>query len=115
MRSLATVLALVALLGLMAYTNPSMEDFSNFVRQEVMKESQKEVKGHLGQFMSSMIGSIAGGLVSTQTLRTDYLFLSTYTLPLGDERIKALGIFRNFVLLEKPDLKRYKRGEVPAR
>ena len=108
MRTLAVVVAIVALLALMVYTNPSMDDFGNYVRQEVIRESQKETHGQLGQFVASMMGSIAGGLVSSQTIRTDYLVLSVYTLPLGDERIRALGIFRNFVLLEKPDFKRLK-------
>jgi len=39
MKSLAIMIALVALVGLMVYTNPSVDDLRNYVRQYVMKES----------------------------------------------------------------------------
>jgi len=115
MKSLATVIALVAILGLMAYTNPSMDDFGNYVRQQVIKESQKEMKDPLGQFLGSLLGGIAGGMVSSQTVRTDFIFFSKYELRLGKEQLKAVGIFKNFMLLEKPDFKRFKPEEDPAR
>jgi hypothetical protein len=113
MKSLPIVIASIALVGLMAYTNPSMDDFGNYVRQYVIKESQKEMKDPLGRFLTSILGGIAGGVVSTQTVRTDYILFSTYEVQWGKERFKALGICRNFVLLEKPDLKRFKTEEVP--
>jgi hypothetical protein len=115
MRLLAFVIASVALLGLMACTNPSPDDFGNYVRQSVIRESEKEAKNPLGRFWGSVVGGIAGGLVSTQAVRTDCIFFSIYDLRLGDEQIKALGVFRNFVLLKKPDFKRYKIQDSPAR
>jgi len=47
-------------------------------------------------------------------LATDYILFSTYEVQFGRERFKALGICRNFVLLEKPDLKRLKMEDVPS-
>ena len=64
--------------------------------------------------MSSILGGIAGSVISSQTVRTDYILFSTYEVQFGKERFKALGIFRNFILLEKPDLERLKRGNRPA-
>ena len=114
MKSLAIVIALVALAGLMVYTNPSMDDLSNYVRQYVMKESQEKMKDPQGQFLSTILGDIVGGVMSSQTVRTDYILFSTYEVQFGKERFKALGIFRNFILLENPDLKRLKAGNRPA-
>lgn len=114
MKSLAIVIALVALVGLMAYTNPSMDDFSNYVRQYVIKESKKEMKDPVGQLLTSILGGVAGGVVGSQTVRTDYILFSIYEVQLGRERFKALGICRNFVLLEKPDPKRLKWGDIPS-
>ena len=111
MKLLCCVVALIALLGLLVYTNPSMDDFGNYVRQTVMVEAQKELKDPVGHFLGSVIGGIAGGLVASQTVRTDYLLFSTYQLQFGKERIKALGIFRNFVLLEKPDFERLRKRD----
>ena len=114
MKSLSITIALVALAGLMAYTNPSREDLGNYVRQYVMKESQKKMKDPSGQFLGTILGGVAGGVVSSQTVRTDYILFSTYEVQFGKERFKALGIFKNFILLEKPDLERFKTGNRPA-
>jgi len=114
MKSLAIIIVLLALATLMVYTNPSSDDLGNYVRQYVMKESQKKMQEPSGQFLSSILGGIAGSVISSQTLRTDYILFSTYEVQFGKERFKALGIFRNFILLEKPDLERLKRGNRPA-
>ena len=114
MKSLTIIIVLLALAGLMVYTNPSMDDLSNYVRQYVMKESQEKMKDPQGQFLSTILGDIVGGVMSSQTVRTDYILFSTYEVQFGKERFKALGIFRNFILLEKPDLKRLKTGNRPA-
>ncbi len=114
MKSLAITIALVALGGLMIYTNPSRDDLNNYVRQYVMKESQKKMKDVQGQFLGTILGGVAGGLISSQTVRTDYILFSTYEVRFGKDRFKALGIFRNFVLLEKPDLERLKKWDRPA-
>jgi hypothetical protein len=113
-KSLTIIIVLVALAGLMVYTNPSMDDLSNYVRQYVMKESQKRMKDPSDQFLGTILGGVAGGVVSSQTVRTDYILFSTYEAQFGKERFKALGIFRNFILLEKPDLERLKTGNRPA-
>ena len=114
MKSLAIIIVLLALAALMVYTNPSSDDLGNYVRQYVMKESQKKMQEPSGQFLSSILGGIAGSVISSQTLRTDYILFSTYEVQFGKERFKALGIFKNFILLEKPDLERLKRGNRPA-
>jgi hypothetical protein len=111
MKTLALVIALTAFLGLLAYTNPSMDDFSNYVRQHVQKEFQEDANEPLGQMFGSIMGGIAGGLVAGQTIKNDYVLFSTYELQFGKKQLKALGILRNFVLLEKPDLKRQKARE----
>jgi hypothetical protein len=113
MKSIVITIVLVALVGLMVYTNPSKDDLGNYVRQYVMKESQKKMKDPPGQFLSTILGGIAGGVMSSQTVRTDFILFSTYEVRFGKERFKALGIFRNFILLEKPDLERLKAGIRP--
>jgi hypothetical protein len=108
MKSLTIVVVLAALVGLMAYTNPSRDDFSNYIRQYVMKESQKRTQGTQVQLFAPILGSLAGSVVSRGTVRADYIVFSTYEFPMGQERIRVLGLFKNFILLEKPDLKEFK-------
>ncbi|MGA2735745.1 MAG: hypothetical protein ABSG35_24520 [Syntrophobacteraceae bacterium] len=71
MKSLVIIVALLALVSLMVCTNPSMDDLSNYVRQYVIKESQKKMKDPQGQFLGAILGSIAGSVMSCQTFRTD--------------------------------------------
>jgi hypothetical protein len=94
----------------MVYTNPTKDDLSNYIRQYIMKESQKRIQDPQGQILATVLGGIAGGLMSSQTVRTDYILFSIYEVQFGKERCRALGIFKNFILLEKPDLKRLKKG-----
>ena len=107
------VIILLALASLMVYTNPSTDDLGNFVRQYVMRESQKKIEEPQGRFLGTILGGVAGGVVSSQAIRTDYVVFSTYELKLGKERFRALGIFRNFILLEKPDVERLKKAIRP--
>lgn len=105
MKHPAAVIILMGLLGLMAYTNPGMEDYNNFIRQTIIQESQRHRDDSLGRAFGTLFGGLAGGLLASQTVRTDYVFFSLYEAELGKERLKALGVFNNFLLIEKPHLK----------
>lgn len=110
MKSLPIIITLAALVALMVYTNPTSDDLGNYVRQYVMKESQTKMQEPQGQFLGTILGGIAGGVISSQSVRTDYVLFSIYEVQFGKERFKALGLFKNFILLEKPDLKRLGAG-----
>jgi hypothetical protein len=105
MKLIASVIIVIALLGLMAYTNPSIDEYNTYIRQSIVKEGQKPKTDPVSQLLSPLLGGIAGTLVTSQTVRTDYVFFSIYEVRLGNERLKALGVLKNFVLLEKPDVK----------
>jgi hypothetical protein len=101
----------VALLGLLVYTNPSLDDYNNFIRQSIIKEGQKQKDDPVGQLLAPLFSGIAGNLVASQTIRTDNVFSRIYSLHFGKERIKALGVLKNFIFLEKPAIYRHKTGE----
>lgn len=99
MKSLAFTIVIVALLGLLAYTNPTLESYESFVHQKIIQESQSnDVNRALGYFL----GGFASRFVAGQTIRKDYVFLSIYETTMGDQQLKALGILKNFILLETP-------------
>ncbi len=105
MKVLSVVIAVVALVGLMVFTNPTMNDFDTYIRQSVIKESEKQTQDSMGRFLGSIVGGLAGTVVTSQTVRSDYLIFSLYEARLGTEKLKALGICRNFILLESPKIK----------
>lgn len=105
MKVLSVVIAVVAVVALMVFTNPSMNDFDTYIRQSVIKESEKQTQDSMGRFLGSIVGGVAGSVVTSQTVRSDYLIFSLYEARLGPEKLKALGICRNFILLESPKFK----------
>ena len=87
-----------ALLGLLAYKNPTLESYEHFMRQKITEESKTDVEKALGFFF----GDFASRFVMSQTVRRDYIFLSTYDTEFGGEHLRTLGILNNFIILETP-------------
>ncbi len=96
------LLVVIAVMGLLTYTNPSIDDYGDFIRQSIVQEVQKERLDGLGQIFSPLFGSIAGSLVASQTVRNDFIFFSLYEVELGKQRFKALGFLKRFLILEAP-------------
>lgn len=84
----------IPVLGLMAYTNPKMDQWEQYVQQKVAREADKE--GGLAGLFGPLLGKVAGSMAGNATLRDDYVFFSTYETRLGDERYAAVGAFNNF-------------------
>jgi hypothetical protein len=114
----------VAVLGLLVVTNPSMDDYQNHMRSYIIKESQRIFQypdaKQSTETKSIMIASILAGdpgtaaaSLTAQTTRTDYVFFSIYDCELLNERIKMLGILKNFIDLsfENPVQDEYKQGQ----
>ena len=100
--TIVVVLVLIVLLGLLAVTNPSMDDFQNHVRQSILKESRRGDSPSMEQVFGSLLGGFAGSLIASQTVRTDYVFFSTYEVVLGVKRMRTIGVMKNFFVLENP-------------
>lgn len=103
MKLLACVIAVIAVAGLLAYTNPTIEDYNQFVHNGILKEVQKQDPAV--QLFGSAMSALASGLVASQTVREDFIFFSTYELRVGKEEFKAVGILKNFYVTKKPDFK----------
>lgn len=101
MKLLTAVIVLVFLLGLMAYTNPTPDKYEGFINRLVLEETAKQ-KDPLVNAAGAMFGGFASRLIVDQTQREDYVFLSVYHASLGKERLRAVGMFNNFFLTEKP-------------
>lgn len=101
MKSLSLTIIIVAVLGLLAYTNPKPDQFERYVHQEITQEVNKQ-SDDLQRTLGHVFGGIASSMVTSQAVRNDYVFLSIYDIGLGKEHLKALGILNNFFLLEAP-------------
>jgi len=105
MKLFSITLILIALLGLLAYTNPSLNNYDQFISQRIIEETRKE-KDPMAGALGSLLGGFAANLMTKQTVRKDYVFFSTYDTAFGDEHTRAIGVLNNFYITENPESKR---------
>ncbi|MGH2569211.1 MAG: DUF4359 domain-containing protein, partial [Bacteroidota bacterium] len=86
----------------LAYTNPTLDSYQEFVRQSILRET-KQQENPLEQVLGSLLGGVASGMIAKQTLRTDYVLLSTYDTQFNQEHLRAIGVLKNFFILETPE------------
>jgi len=98
--SLTKTIALFTLLALLVYTNPTMEDYGEYLRQEVVKDVAKE--NGLNKVIGSFFGGITSHLITNMTIRSDFVLFSLYKTDLGNNNTQVIGILNNFIVLD-PD------------
>lgn len=107
MKLFSITLILVTLFSLLAYTNPKLDNYDQFIGQQITEESRKAKDPMVGA-LGSLLGGFAATLMTHQTVRKDYVFFSTYDTAFGNEHMQAIGIMNNFFITENPE---FKRGE----
>lgn len=112
-KSIALVLVLIALLGLCAYTNPTLEEYESFVHQEILQAVNKESRDEVDQVLGGFLGGLASKVFANQTVRKDYVFLSTYNTSFGKEHLISVGVLKNFMILENPESLKKVKNEGP--
>ena len=105
MKLFSIVLILVALFGLLVYTNPKLDNYDQFISQRITEETRKE-NDPMAEALGSLLGGFAANLMTKQTVRKDYVFFSTYDTAFGNEHMRAIGVLNNFYITENPDSKR---------
>lgn len=101
MKSLSFTIVTVSFLGLLAYTNPTLESYESFVHQQILESAEKR-NDTLTRALGYLFGGFASEMFSKLTIRKDYVFLSTYETKIGNEQLRVLGVLRNFIILETP-------------
>ncbi len=100
MKKVILLIAFTGLAVILVVTNPSMDDYQSYIRQQVMKEIHKSNETPLGQVFGPLAGGFAGTLIASQTIRNDYGLFSIYEFTFGKKRLRLIGIYKNFVVLE---------------
>ena len=107
MKLFSITLIMIALLGLLAYTNPGLNNYDQFISQRITEETRKE-KDTVAGTLGSLLGGFAANLMTKQTVRKDYVFFSTYDTAFGNEHIRAIGVLNNLYITEEPEFKQRK-------
>ncbi|WP_374089175.1 DUF4359 domain-containing protein [Methylomicrobium lacus] len=99
MKLLASTLILLAFLGFLAYTNPSMDSYDQFINQRILDKAG-QAKDPLQGMIGSVLGGVASRLMVQQTERKDYIIFSAYDTVIGNSHIRAIGLVNHFYLTE---------------
>jgi hypothetical protein len=105
MKLFSITLILIALLGLLAYTNPKLDNYDQFIGQRIAEES-RNAKDPMAGALGSLLGGLAANLMTKQTVRKDYVFFSAYDTAFGNEHFRAIGVLNSFYITESPESKR---------
>jgi len=90
---------LIIILGLLALTNPSMDDFKLAAEERVKTEMEK--KSELEQALGNLFGGTLSSLIASKTKRSNYFLFSVYSLNVNKEDYKYIGVASLFVPLQK--------------
>jgi hypothetical protein len=89
--------------GVLAYTNPGMEEFSDYARDISQEMIQDEVGDNaIGRAVAQFGSSLAGDFANELTERKNYVVYSTYTIGSDNPDWKFLGIAGRFIQLNRP-------------
>lgn len=99
MKSIIAFALGIAIATAMVATNPSMEDYSNFLGHKYVHSAKNQ--DDITRGFALILGGLAGSVLSTQTTRKNYLLFSTYETDTGSKKLLYVGIFKNFINLEE--------------
>jgi len=104
---LVAFLLLAALVAVLALTNPSQEDFADFLRTTATSQVEARYPG-VGGIVEGLLRGGAGQMAADAFERENYFVCSVYRLDLSRGRLDNaefvfLGIAGRFVPLRTPD------------
>ncbi len=103
------LLLLIALLIVLAVTNPGQDDFVEYAEENVAEQIEAEMEeAPVGGLLGELGGFAAGQLVQRFAHRDNYLVASVYTLDFDgraseEEDWRFLGIAGLFFEISRPD------------
>lgn len=101
MKKIIAALFIVALLGGMFATNPTIDDYSNFMKKEIIDSNKNQ--SDITKRITSLLGGLAGNVIASETTRKNYVFFSIYKSDVYSTKRTCIGIFDNFFNCTKKD------------
>lgn len=94
MKKIIATLIIIAALGFMIATNPTLDDYSKFMKQEIIDSNKNQ--SDAAKSITSLLGGLAGNVIASQTTRKNYVLFSTYKSDVYSQKNICIGIFGNF-------------------
>lgn len=83
---------LIIIIIAMIVTNPTKDDFFEWVSNKALEESESSIGGVLTNIFVTP-------LLKSATVRKDYVLFSTYIIEFDENKTVFLGILKNFIEL----------------
>lgn len=107
MRGLFSLIAVLLIGIFLASTNPSMDDFHQYMRSSIAADAGRSLPGRVFVSLSSALKGLVGidaiGAYTNQLLagahRSEYLALSVYTVDIAGQRYMWIGALKSFFLV----------------
>ena len=94
MKLISLTLFIIAIVALLVYTNPTMDEYTEFAGQQIVKRSDS--KNEQNGVLSSMLSNVAGALAAGSTTRRNFVLFSIYRTTSGPKPQECIGILDNF-------------------
>jgi uncharacterized protein DUF4359 len=109
MKRTIRLISLAAVGVFLFVTNPTQDDFKDYVQGRVAERLEGQAEGgSLGRMMADLGSGVAGSLAARMSERSDYRLFSIYSVDVGadgdpDELWRFLGIAGQFIELSSPE------------
>lgn len=101
MKKIFSLLVFFLVLGLMYITNPTKNDYTEFVKVQLdVKVNENNSPGKLDNIIGDVLSGAGARIASSMTERKEYYFASLYTLKTNGKTYNYLGLFSNFIPLQ---------------
>lgn len=94
MKPLSTTLILIGAIALLAFTNPTLDEYSVYARHHLLNQSDSQDVGR--RDFDLAFGGIASYFVENASRRTNYVLFSVFHTDLGSRHMRCLGALGNF-------------------
>ena len=94
MKKIIATLIIIAILGGMLATNPTLDDYSKFMKQEIIDSNKNQ--SDAAKSITSLLGGLAGSVIASATTRKNYVLFSIYKSKVYSSKQTCIGIFGNF-------------------
>ena len=102
MKGLVSVILFALLFALMISANPTVQDYSEFLRNELVQPTADE-EDDLLQALIVVFGGLTESVIAASTSRTNYLILSAYETDIETYHIECIGVLGHFFRCKRTD------------
>ncbi|MCM0648605.1 DUF4359 domain-containing protein [Clostridium swellfunianum] len=88
------ILTLIFALFAALLTNPKKDNYVSWMKEKASAESSNSIE-------KGLVALLGGPLIKESTQSKNYVLFSVYETSFGEEKIKILGIYNNFIPIGK--------------